>query len=70
MFKIGSFDEEIFQSMNKNLENKIAENKREHISKASGFLKAASEIFAEYNLSEEANEVKEILFKLNRLVDQ
>lgn len=60
MFKIGSFESELFENMDKQLktEDSISSSK---ISKAVDYLSAASLIFRNFGMSKEADELDEII---------
>ena len=66
MFKIGSFESEIMQSMEKNLisnqiDNRYGFNK---LARATDLLNMAAEIFDKSGMHEEANDVSKILSNL------
>lgn len=66
MFKYASCDDELMQSMGKNLVSKDLEEtyKFKKIAKAIEYLGAAADIFDNANMSEEAAELTEILESL------
>jgi len=66
MFKYASCDDELMQSMGKNLVSKDLEetHKFKKIAKAIEYLGAAADIFDNANMSEEAAELTEILESL------
>jgi hypothetical protein len=66
MFKIGSFEKELIESMEKNLvKNQIEKTSANHqIDKAANFLSAAANLFKKAGMAEEANEISQIINSL------
>lgn len=66
MFKIGSFEEEIYKSMEKNLVSNQTENKYNFgkLSKAADLLNAAAVLFDKAGMRSEAAEVTKVLTSL------
>jgi hypothetical protein len=63
MYKIGSFEEELYRSMEKTLVKNQVENKYgfDKLAQAADLLNAAASLFEEAGLVEEANEVTQVL---------
>ena len=63
MFKIGSFEEEIYRSMQKQLVSSQVENKYgfDKLAQATDLLNTAATLFEEAGMLEEANEVTQVL---------
>lgn len=63
MFKIGSFGDEIYESMSKKLASNQLETKHgfSKLAKAADFLNAAATIFEKAGLQAEANEITKVL---------
>lgn len=63
MFKTGSFGDEIYHSMEKQLVSNQLEDKHgfNKLSKAANYLHAAAEIFEQAGMSEQAEEITEVL---------
>lgn len=63
MFKTGSFGDEIYHSMEKQLVSNQLEDKHgfNKLSKAANYLHAAAEIFEQAGMREEADEITEVL---------
>ncbi len=66
MFKLASFEEEIYQSMEKQLAANQSEKNHgfSKLAKATDCLNAAAEIFEQAGMHEEAAEVTEVLQRL------
>lgn len=66
MFKTGSFENEIFHSMEKQLVSSQIEQKHgfNKLAKAADYLNAAAELFEKAGMVEEADEVTEVLQQL------
>ena len=66
MYKIGSFEQELYESMSKNLSNHRLEDKFgfDKLAKAINFLNEAAIIFDKAGMQAEAKEVLEVLQKL------
>ena len=67
MFKIGSFEDEIFRSMEKTLVSNQVESKYgvSKIAKAADLLNLAASIFDEAGMHQEAGDITEILQSLS-----
>lgn len=63
MYKIGSFEEELYRSMEKTLVKNQTENKYgfDKLAQATNLLYAAASLFEEAGMVEEANEVTQVL---------
>jgi len=63
MYKIGSFEEELYRSMQKQLVSNQVENKYgfDKLAQAADLLNAAASLFEEAGLTEEAEEVTKVL---------
>jgi hypothetical protein len=63
MFKTASFEDEIYRSMEKKLVATQVENKYgfKRLAQAADYLNAAAEIFEQAGMSEQAEEVTEVL---------
>ena len=70
MFKIGSFEEEIYKSMEKNLVSNQLEAKYgfDKLAKAADYLNAAAETFTKAGMNKEANEVLEVIKSMTEKV--
>jgi hypothetical protein len=66
MFKVSSFEEEIYHSMEQKLANNRLENKYsfDKLSKAADYLNAAAELFEKAGMRKEADDVLILLRKL------
>lgn len=66
MFKNGSFEEELFQSMEKNLVSNQLETKHSFnkLAKAADFLYTAATIFEKAGMHKEADQITEVLKSL------
>jgi len=63
MFRSGSFEDEIYKSMEKQLVSNQVENKRgfNKLVKAADFLSAAAEIFEQAGMQEESDDITKVL---------
>lgn len=63
MFKQASFENEIYRSMEKNLVSNQVEDKYgfKRLAQAADYLNAAAEIFEQAGMSEQAEEITEVL---------
>jgi hypothetical protein len=68
MFKNGSFEDEIYRSMEKTLVAKQVENKHgfDKLAKAADYLNAAAEVFENAGMHEQAAEITEVLQELSK----
>jgi hypothetical protein len=66
MFKTSSFEEEIFQSMEKQLVSNQLENRHgfQKLAKAAEYLNAAASIFEQAGMEETAEDITELLQNL------
>lgn len=72
MFKIGSFENEILDSMEKNLTSNKVESKYQFnkLIKAADYLNSAAEIFDKAGMHKEAAEITEILYDLAKVLSK
>lgn len=72
MFKTASFEDELYRSMEKTLTANQSEQKTglKRIAQATAYLNAAAELFSQAGLTEEAEEVAEVLEGLAGQNDQ
>ncbi len=68
MFKTGSFEKELYRSMEKKLMNNQLDNKYNFskVSKAADYLNAAAEIFEKAKMYKEASEIVKIIEILSK----
>lgn len=72
MFKIGSFENEIFESMQKNLISQQAEKMHgfNKLAQAADLLNAAASIFDKAGLTEEAIELTNLIQELSKEISK
>lgn len=70
MFKIGSFESELFHSMEKSLVTSQVEHKHgfDKLAKAADYLNAAAALFEKAGMNEEADEVIKVLQQLTNKI--
>lgn len=72
MFKIGSFEQEIYSSMKNKLVSNQLENKYsfDKISKAADYLNAAAVLFEKAGMYNEATDVTEVIHNLAKYISK
>lgn len=68
MFKLGSFENELIESLEKNLTSKKADEIPKKILKAATYINEVISIFKKANMQDEANDLVNVLEKISNKI--